>query len=87
MIAVPHNDAVLCKRANAPMHEDATSNIVFQQEELPMYEVIAIGDSVKSIVLNVGDVIVTDAQPTKFCLEGTMLFLVRDEHIAGKVKR
>lgn len=87
MTAVPHNNAVLCKQLNSSSNECIDNNIFFQKEQLPMYVVIAIGQNVKKISLEVGDVIVTDSQPTTINVDGTMLFLIRDDYIAGKVER
>lgn len=87
MIAIPHNNAVLCKQLNNSTNEDKKDGIVFQRENLPLYEVVAVGENVKKIQLDVGDVIVSNSQPTKFNLDGTMFFLIHDDHIAGKVQQ
>ena len=87
MTAVPHNNAVLCKQLNSSSNESVDNGIVFQKEQLPLYVVTAIGQNVKKINLDVGDVIATDAQPTKINVDGTILFLIRDDYIAGKVER
>lgn len=87
MIAVPHNNTVLCKQLNSNSIEDNKNGIVFQRENLPLYEVVSIGENVKKIDLEVGDMIVSNSQPTKFNLDGTMFFLIHDDHIAGKVQQ
>lgn len=87
MTVVPHNNAVLCKQLNNSSTEVAKAGIVFQRENLPLYEVVSIGENVKKIDLEVGDVIVTNSQPTKFNLDGIMFSLIHDDHIAGKVQQ
>ena len=87
MKAVPHYNAVLCKQLNISSTEDKKDGIVFQREDLPLYEVISIGENVKKIDLEIGDTIIINSQPTKFNLDGTMFFLIHDDHIAGKVQK
>ncbi len=87
MTIAPHNNAVLCKQLNSSTDECVDNGIVFQKEQLPLYVVTAVGQNVKKISLEVGDIIATDAQPTKMNVDGTMLFLIRDDYIAGKVER
>lgn len=87
MKAIPHYNTVLCKQLNSSSTEDKKDGIVFQREDLPLYEVVSIGESVKKIDLEVGDIIVTNSTPTKFNLDGIMFFLIHDDHIAGKVQQ
>lgn len=87
MTVIPHNNTVLCKQLNSTIDECVNNGIVFQKEQFPLYVVTAIGQNVKKISLEVGDVIATNAQPTKMNVDGTMLFLIRDDYIAGKVER
>ncbi len=86
MKVVPHRNAVLCKQLNGTSSSCVDNGIFFQKEQMPLYVVTAVGQNVNKISLAVGDVIVTDAQPTKMNVDGTMLFLIRDEYIAGKVE-
>ena len=86
MKVVPYSNAVLCKQLNSTFSSCVDNGIVFQKEQMPLYVVTAVGQNINKISPEVGDVIVTDAQPTKINVDGTMLFLIRDEYIAGKVE-
>lgn len=83
----PHNGKVLCKCLNDTKHEATECNVVFQKEELPLYEIIDVGDVPIEYGFNVGDVIVSNSTPTRLNLEGTILWLIDKDNIAGKVEK
>ena len=85
MKAIPHNGYLLCKLASRSQHEVVESGIAYQREELPVYEVISVGDVPDDFRFTEGDKIIVNSIPTKLNLEGTMLFLVNKDNIAGKV--
>lgn len=85
MKAVPHNGYLLCKLVYGSQHEVVESGIAYQREELSVYEVISVGDVSDDFRFTAGDKIIVNSIPTKLNLEGTMLFLVNKDHVAGKV--
>lgn len=85
MKAIPHNGYLLCKLVSSSQNEVVESGIAYQREELPIYEVISIGDVPDDFRFIAGDKIIVNSIPTKLNLEGTMLFLVNKDNIAGKV--
>lgn len=85
MKAVPHNGYLLCKLTSSSHQEVVESGIAYQREELPVYEVISVGDVPDDFRFTAGDKIIANSIPTKLNLEGTMLFLVNKDHVAGKV--
>ena len=85
MKAVPHNGYLLCKLSSSSQHEVVESGIAYKREELPIYEVISVRDVPDDFRFIAGDKIIVNSIPTKLNLEGTMLFLVNKDNIAGKV--
>ena len=85
MKAIPHNGYLLCKPVSNSHHEVVESGIAYQREELPVYEVISVGDASDDFRFTEGDRIIVNSIPTKLNLEGTMLFLVNKDNIVGKV--
>ena len=85
MKAIPHNGYLLCKSVSSSQHEVVEFGIAYQKEELPVYEVISVGDIPDDFRFTEGDRIIVNSIPTKLNLEGTMLFLVNKDTIAGKV--
>jgi hypothetical protein len=52
-----------------------------------LYEIIDVGDVPIEYGFNVGDVIVSNSTPTRLNLEGTILWLIDKDNIAGKVEK
>ncbi len=82
----PHNDIAICKLLNATEYETKANGIYFRQEELPIYEVIESAIDDKELGIVVGTKLITNSQPTKLNVDGTVYYLVKKEYIAGTVE-
>lgn len=80
----PQNDSVLCIRLNEPKRDTTEGGIFFKKEELPEYKIVASRLKVDS-AFKEGDVIITNSIPTKLSADGTIYYIVKAEHIAGKI--
>ena len=79
---VPYYNAIIAKQIAKDYSTKEVNGLTYKAEELPIYEVQAIGTLSSSLELSVGDKIVTNSVPTK--LEDDM-FLIREEYVAGKI--
>lgn len=82
----PHNDTVICKLLNATEYETKANGIYFRQEELPIYEVIESAIDDKELMIVAGTKLITNSQPTKLNVDGTIYYLIKKEYIAGTVE-
>ena len=60
MKAIPHNGYLLCKPVSNSQHEVVESGIAYQKEELPVYEVISVGDIPDDFRFTAGDKIIVN---------------------------
>jgi len=81
----PHNGTVLCKMINKKEHLANESGIVYNKEELPIYEILEIGDLDNKYNFNVGDKIMTNSEPTHLKVDNDVFWLIKQEYIIGKV--
>ena len=79
---IPHNDTVICRQLISDKTK-VSDSIVYEKEDLPIYEVISIGELKNISNLNVGDKIITNSVPTKL---DNGNYLIREEFIAGKIQ-
>ena len=82
----PHNNTALCKLLNETDYETKANGIYFRQEELPIYEVIESTIDDKELGIVVGTKLITNSQPTKLNVDGTVYYLVKKEYIVGTVE-
>ena len=81
----PHNDVVFCKMLNKEKQQVAEGSIVYEKEDLPIYEILKLGELKNFKDLVVGDKIVSNSIPTKIVQNDQTYYLIREEYIAGKV--
>ena len=81
----PHNNTALCKLLNETDYETKANGIYFRQEELPIYEVIENAIDDKELRIVAGTKLITNSQPTKLNVDGTMYYLVKKEYIVGTI--
>lgn len=79
---IPYYGTIVCKQIVKQHDTKESSGIVYEAEQLPIYEVQEIGILSSSLDLSVGDKILTNSIPTK--LEDDLV-LVREEYVAGKI--
>ena len=82
---VPHNGMLLCKKVVSEEADAEVNGLVYKKQQLPLYEVLAVGELSELSGVQVGDTIVTNSIPAEINDNGTKYFLVREEYIAGKV--
>lgn len=82
----PHNNTAICKLLNETDYETKANGIYFRQEELPIYEVIESAIDDKELGIVAGTKLITNSQPTKLNVDGTVYYLVKKEYIAGTVE-
>lgn len=80
----PQNDTVLCTMVNKQTAESTAGGITFQKQELPLYKIEAESLADRKSIFKVGDTIITDCIPTKANIDGTIYYIIKSEHIAGK---
>jgi hypothetical protein len=79
----PHNNVVLCKKIVREKQNVIEDGLVYEIDELPIYEVIKIGEKLNHFtMLKPGDKIISNSIPTRLDDE---LYLIREEYIAGKI--
>ena len=83
----PHNGTVLCKMTNQKEHLEANNGIVYNKTELPIYEIVEIGDLTVCNDLKAGDRIISNSEPTRLKVECDVFWLIKQEYIAGKVEQ
>lgn len=82
----PHNGTVLCKMTNQKEHLAKEQGIVYNKEELPIYEIVELGELDSKYDFKVGDKIVSNSEPTRLKVsEDETFWLIKQEYIAGKV--
>jgi len=82
----PHNGTVLCKLLNKKEHLAKEHGIVYNKEELPIYEIVEFGELDSKYDFKVGDKIVSNSEPTRLKVsEDETFWLIKQEYIAGKV--
>lgn len=79
---VPYYNAIIAKQIAKGYSTKEANGLTYKAEELPIYEVQAIGTLSSGLELSVGDKVVTNSVPTK--LDDDM-FLIREEYVAGKI--
>lgn len=84
MIILPQNNYILCKQINQTKHEDSTSKIIYEKEELPIYEIIDVMKN-EDLCFNIGDKIICNSTGTKVNLENTLLYLFNVENVVAKI--
>lgn len=82
---IPHNDVVLCKMLNSSQQQVQEGSIVYQKEDLPVYEILQLGELKNFSELKAGDKIVSNSIPTKIVDDSGTFYLIREEYIAGKI--
>lgn len=85
MILHPHNGTVLCKMINQKDHLANEKGIVYNKEELPIYEIVELGELSDKYDFKVGDKIASNSIPAKLKTDDDTYYLIRQEYIAGKV--
>ena len=84
MKAIPQNNYVLCRQTNETKHQ-TTGTIVYEKEELPVYEIIDISRNLDDLRFNVGDCIICNSTGTKLNLKDNVQYLFNIENIVGKI--
>lgn len=80
----PHNQTLICV-TDVPRSETVVTNgIAFSQENIQEFEVVSTSDDLKD-QYQPGDKVVTDVFPTQLECDGKTYYLVKAEHVAGKV--
>lgn len=85
MTIYPQNNYVLCKQLNHTKHEDSTSKIIYEKEEVPIYEIIDISRNLDDLRFNIGDHIICNSTGTKVNLKNNTQYLFNIENIIGKI--
>lgn len=85
MTILPQNNYVLCKQLNQTKHEDLASKIIYEKEELPIYEIIDIGKNLNDFRFNIGDSVICCSTGTKLKIEKDIYFLFDEKNIVGKI--
>lgn len=83
MKLVAQNDNVVCRQINKT-HETENSLIVYEKENLPIYEIVDVSCKLKD-KYSVGDNIICNSTGTKVDVDNCILFIFKEENIAGKV--
>ena len=74
------------KMNNQKEHLANDKGIVYSKTELPIYEIVEIGDLTVCNDLKVGDRIISNSEPTRLKVECDVFWLIKQEYIAGKVE-
>lgn len=82
---IPQNNTVLCKQINETKETANVSGIVYEQENLPLYEIVQMSNDFKLVGFAVGDVVVSDSIPTKIKCNDECLYIIKAEHLAARV--
>jgi hypothetical protein len=85
MTILPQNNYVLCKQLNQTKHEDSASKIIYEKEEVPIYEIIDISRNLDDLRFNIGDHIICNSTGTKVNLKNNIQYLFNIENIIGKI--
>jgi len=88
MITVPGDGVIVCRLLNEKENYVSESGITYLKQELPLYEVLAVGKlDFKMLSLKPHDVIVINSIPTKVVLASdNVQWLVHQENVVGKVE-
>ena len=62
------------------------NGLVLEKEQLPIYQIIDLGDILDDSRVNVGDKIITNSIPAYGVLDGIKYYLINLEHIVGTIK-
>ena len=79
-----HN--VLCKKIQNEKVQIDVNGLVLEKEQLPIYQIIDLGDILDDSRVNVGDKIITNSIPAYGVLDGIKYYLINLEHIVGTIK-
>lgn len=82
----PQSDYLLCKQANLSKCQKEKNGLFYIEENIPEYEIVemTIATKIKG-KFQVGDIILSNAVPTKVKIEDNVYFLVKDENVIGKI--
>ena len=81
----PQSDYLLCKRTN-PDAEVKQQGIYIDLEKIPEYQIVEISQKIADqCEFKVGDIIVSNAVPTKAIVKDETFYLVNVENAVGKV--
>lgn len=81
-----HNGYVLCKKIQNEKVQIDVNGLVLEKEQLPIYQIIDLGDILDDSRVNVGDKIITNSIPAYGVLDGIKYYLINLEHIVGTIK-
>lgn len=84
MKAIPQNNYVLCKQINETKHQ-TIGTIIYEKEEVPIYEIIDISRNLDNLRFNIGDYIICNSTGTKVNLKNSTQYLFNIENIVGKI--
>lgn len=84
MKAIPQNNYVLCKQINETKHQ-TIGLFIYEKEELPIYEIINIGEKINDFSFNVGDNVICCSTGTKIILDSNTYYLFDKNNIVGKI--
>lgn len=86
MTLKPQSDYLLCLQKNLTKQEKESNGLFFTEESIPEYEIVDMTIAAKmSSNLHVGDVILSNAVPTKAVVEDKTYFLVKVENAVCKL--
>ena len=84
MIPCPHNKTVICELANKAKHEEEVHGFVYEQQDVPVFKVISVSQDLCD-EWKIGDLVLADCTPTKIVVDSHDYYIIRSEHIAGKL--
>lgn len=82
---IPHNNTILCKLVNEQFEQINNDSFIYKKENLPIYEILKIGNLKNFNNLCIGDKIITNSNPTKINEDSNVYYLIREEYIAGRI--
>ena len=85
MSFIPTNNTILCEQIEKSESQADAGGFEYKSEQLPKYKILKKSDDFELAGYEVGDVVITDSIPTKLKSDDKELFLIRAEHVAGKV--
>lgn len=85
MSFIPTNNTILCEQIEKLESQVEISGFAYKSEQLPKYKILKKSDDFELAGYEAGDVVITDSIPTKFKSDEQDLFIIRAEHVAGKV--
>lgn len=85
MNIIPTNEYVLCEQLNKEKYQENLNGFIYEKEDIVLYKILKISQQLQGKDLLEGDIIISNAIPTKIRIDETLYFLLNINNIAAKI--